>query len=191
LLLNSSISLYGGSTGIYTNMSYNRLGYSYSSLYGGTGITGVGVGGNNTSNSTTQYINAGQLIIGDYGVYMITCQCNIICNDNISTVIDSEDIIISANEGGIGNTGNTAGGVPLTPFGFRYFTKANDSVTDTGLQYSTTLSGVFTVNSGLTGTVGTTGYGLPIYINATCPTSGSVTPAPVYINGGISATRIA
>ena len=196
LLLNSSISLYGGTTGIYTDMSYNRLGYSYTNLFGGTGNNGVEVGGQGTSNASNLYINAGQLIIGDYGVYMITCQCNIICNEDNGTIIDSEDIIISTNPGGVSGSGNTQGGVPLTPYGFRYFTEANDSVNVTGLRYSTTLSGVLTVNSGLTGTgsVGDTGYGLPIYINSTCPSSNSspfVPPANVYLNGGISATRIA
>ena len=162
LLLNSSISLYGGTKNIYTNMSYNRLGYSYTSLFGNTGVV--------VPSDNSGYTNAGQLIISEYGVYMITCQCNIICNDQNAT-ITKIDIVISKNKDD---------GVPLTPYGFRYYSTSSINVTDP-LICSTTLSGVFTVNYGLEDN----DNGFPIYVNATSRGSS------VYLNGGISATRIA
>jgi hypothetical protein len=165
-------------------MSYNRLGYSYTSLYGGTGPTGGNIA---YSDSGGLFSTVGQLIIGNYGVYMITSQVNIVYN-HTSTIYD-KNIVISQYPGGTGaSNGNTAGGVPLTPYGFVFYNQIDDAVSVKGIRDTQTISGVFTVNSGLTGTgaIGDTGYGFPIYVNASCYADDDV-----LIRGGISATRIA
>jgi hypothetical protein len=113
-----------------------------------------------------------------------------VCNDENAT-LQNQDIVLSTNIGGTGNTGNTAGGVPLTLYGFRYYLASNVTVGDPPIS-TLTLCGVYTVNSGLTGpgSVGNTGYGLPIYVNSSITTT-SGGNGPVRLNGGISATRIA